>query len=144
MFIKYLELVGYEIKNRKGNSCLALNICDSFLLFSYLVLVVMVLWQYGMNTMSYFVTLILSLRSLFKFWIKHKKIKSGGSSISISYIISIVVYLFLTCLLVIFYFFLTDATVTKVLLTIYYSIFALFETTDILVNCYDAEPRLYK
>lgn len=138
-------MVGYDINNINGNSCPILNFFDGILLLGYLFLVIFTLWKNGIDTLPYIATLILSLRALFKFWIRHRKIKSKSNSnnVAIVHIISITIYLFLTFVMAAFYFMSNDATSTKVILTIYYVIYALFEFTEILAKCYDAEPHLY-
>ena len=143
IFKNFLESLGYDINKPSGKSCLGLNIFDFILLLVYLVFIFSALWIYGIHTLSYIATIILSFRALVEFGICQKKAKTQGSAIAIVYTISFVIYIFLILVLALFYFFANDILI-KVLASLYYLTFAFFETTNILARCFEAEPHLYK
>lgn len=148
---KYLELWGYDVKDSTGKQCLFLNISDFILLCLYLFLVITALWTYGIRSLSYISIIMVALRSLVRFWQEHQLVKRDGKSITAVYTVSFTVYLMLSFILILIYFYIyfspkglnEGTSLSKVLLTFYYLIFALFETNGILAKCFNATPHLY-
>lgn len=147
---KYLEALGYDVNNPKGSSCWILNIIDIFLLLFYIGIVIYNTWlsiagvSNNISDLTYMATAILSCRTLIKFWIKERTLKKDGISITITYTVGIVIYLFLTSILIFCNLFFSNEELSKLLLIIYYILFAIFELTEILTRCFDAEPHKYK
>ena len=141
---KYLNSIWkYDINDSTGKTNIGLNVFDFLLLLIYMFLTVFSLWTGGITTIPYFVTIVLALRSMLRFWKMHKKIKRNGNSIAIAYLIRIGLYFFVTVILSIMYITFEETNSIKVLLTIYYSVFAIFEITDILAECFNASPHVY-
>lgn len=139
---KYLEIWGYDVNNSKGNSCWLLNTIDFILLLFYIGIVMYNTWNYRISDLIYVATAILSCRALMKFWIKEVTFKKDGASVSMPYTIGIIIYLFLTFILIICYFYFGNGQ--KIFLLIYYILFAIFEITEVLTIYFDAEPHKYK
>lgn len=143
LIIKLLEGLGYTINNSKGNSCWVLNTIDMFLLISYISIVIYNALKLGISDLTYVATAILSCRVLMKFWIKEKDFQKDGASVSLPYTIGIVIYLLVTVILVIFYFAAGDGKTARIILSIYYVLFLIFEAIEILTRYFDAEPSKY-
>lgn len=141
---KILISMGYDINNPKGDSCRGLNIIDLIFLFFYLGLVLSSLWMDGIKDISYFATIVLSIRSFLKFWVRHKKVKRNKNEVAIVHIVSIIIFLSLFCLMALIYSFSDGQMIKNVAITVYYIVLTAFEIIEILVRCYDAEPHIYR
>ena len=145
---KYLKLLGYDIGNTKGDSCIILNICDFALLLGYIVIATINVLgsrlDQGVN-LTYVATAILSCRTLFRFWIKERMLKKAQKgNITLTYTIGILLYLLLTAFFIICYFFISNDELSKLFLILYYCMFFIFELTEIFTRSFDANPHIYK
>lgn len=140
---KFLDIMGYNVKNSKGDTCFGVNTIDLLSLIAYLVLVLISLWKNTTETLSYFATVFVSVRAFLKYLTRQIKVKKNGDDIAIAHIISISVYAVVFVVMIMFYFLSNEETVKNTVITFYYFIFAFFEFVDILARYYDAEPRIY-
>ncbi len=147
---KCLTSIGYDVRDKNGNSCRILNGLDMLVLIVYVCIVIYNTCISGVNgnaslsTLTYIATSAVSLRTLLKFWIKERTLKKDKESVSITHTIGMVAYCMITGILILGYFFINNEELAKILLIVYYVLFAIFEITEILVRCFDAEPHKYK
>ena len=105
---------------------------------------VIVLWRDGISLLPFFATVILMIRSFIDYRKRHKQVKSGNNSVAIAFLVRESIYPIVILFAGVLYFSTTSDTFEKVLLSLCYSVFTVFELTDVLADCYDAVPQVYK
>lgn len=140
------SLCKYEIKDPTGRNNLIVNIFDAAVYLVYLGITIYVLWTKGVATLPFFTTVLLMVRSFLKYRKLYNKMrkKHNGDSVTIAFMVRMVIYLmliFVACVLILCS---TDVNMGKWILSICYVFFAVFELTDILVDCFSAEPIVFK
>lgn len=142
---KYIKnICKYDIGNSKGNNNLRLNCLDTLVYLTYLTITLGTLWTEGITTLPFIATMLLIIRSLFDEYRKTQNLQKGNARLAPASQYRVIVYtcsLFFICIL---YFATGDEYIGKLLLTIGYVVFALFELTDILLDCYEAVPHVYQ
>lgn len=145
MLEKYIyKICQCEIKDASGRSNIGINITDALIYSIYLTITVGTLWTVGITTLPFIATVLLIIRSLLKQLRLARTLQKGGNRLAPTYQYRILIYGFLIFFISVVYVLSKDASIGKILLTICYGIFALFEFTDILIDCYAATPIVYK
>lgn len=136
----------YEIKDPGGTNNLVANAIDVVVYLSYLAITLYVLWKEGVATLPFFTTVLLMVRSYLKYQKLYNQMKKkyNGNSVTIAFMLRRVVYLMLILIACVLVLCSTDVNIGKLVLSICYVFFAIFELTDILVDCFNAEPTVFK
>lgn len=138
------KICDYEIKDASGHNNICINSIDAAIYTMYIAITIITLWTTkGITTLPFFATVLLVCRSFLKqFSLAHKIKKSGNTAPA--YSARCVAYAITILFISIVYLSSSDESIGKILLTICYGIFALYEYTDLLIDCYDATPKVYK
>lgn len=133
-----------KIEDESGKNNIGINIADAAIYSIYLVITIGTLWTVGIRTLPFFATVLLIIRSLLDQFRLSKSFQKGGNRIAPSYHYRILIYGFLIIFIAVMYIAINNEYNRKILLTICYGVFALFEFTDILIDCFAATPLVYK
>ena len=141
----YIQKVCWcDIHNQHGTNNIWINLVDVFCYLCYLAITISTLWIEGIATLPFFATLILIIRSFLKHLKSTYNTQKNGDRIIPTHQNRVLIYGFLIVFIAIMYCTVSTAYIREILLTICYGIFALYELTDILLDCYDATPRVLK
>lgn len=139
-----LNVCKCDIGNSGGKNNIKINVADMLVYLTYLAITIETLWVEGITTLPFIATMLLIIRSLFKEYRKTQNIQKGGARISPTSQNRSLIYGCSLVFIFILYFATGDEYIGKLLLTICYAIFAAFELTDVLLDCYEATPRVYQ
>ena len=87
--------------------------------------------------------MLLVVRSIFKYHKLYSHYKRSTNQIALAFKLRKTIYFTIIGFLCVLYLSIKDENIGKVLLSLCYAVSALFELTDILVDCFDATPRLF-
>ena len=145
VFMLYMrDVCRYDIKDLTGSNNRIVNIIDAVVYIVYLGITFLTLWINGINTLPFISTVLLIIRSFLKNLKLYNKLRSGGNNVAFAFVGRMIVYAVVILFIGISYFAIGGDIVGKVLLSICYVLFALFELTDILADCFDAAPHVYR
>lgn len=137
------DVCKYRIANKAGNNNLIANIIDAIIYLTYIAITIFVLWKEGIATLPFIATILLTIRSFLKHLKISQVIKNKKNGIAFAHSLRMCIYsvsIFFACML---YVVIKDDNVGSMLLTLCYTIYAVFELTDILADCYEATPIVY-
>lgn len=142
---KYIQNVcKCDIANSGGKNNIKLNFLDMLAYLTYFAITLATLWIEGITTLPFIATILLIIRSFIDEYRKSQNIQKGGARLAPASQNRALIYGCSLVFIVILYFATSDEYIGKLLLTICYVIFAVFELTDILLDCYEATPRVYQ
>lgn len=144
---EFLLKIGYIVDDVSGKTNKGLNILDIAFNTVYFFLTSINLWIFGIGKISYWLIIIISIRSIFKYWRRFSDNKSNNKGIPFTYLFQIMFFVIIFFIFTILFFALysTDnpntIIVLKILVNSYYLFVSFFELIDILTNMFKATPR---
>lgn len=133
-----------EIGNSSGKNNLGTNILDAVVYLGYLAITIGTLWTDGITTLPFYATVLVIARSLFVQDRMAKSVTKKGKQIAPAYQDRIANYRILIGITCVTFALAGSDLVGKVLISICYAVVAIYEFTDILIDCYEAKPVVYK
>lgn len=132
-----------NIKNDSGNNKVLSNTIDFIALIAYIVLALITVFNGTLNNLSYWIIIILSIRSIA---IHLKQIKNEDEGINIVQVVLTAILGFFSILIfgLFFAFNNTPDEWVRIIFSAYYLLYFITELTDILFSLYDAEPYYFK
>ena len=143
---KYLQssFCQYELCDYSGKHNRGFNIWDAVLLLLYIGITIYTVWSSTVRPLTFFATIILIGRYIIGFIRKTENFTTDKYEVVLTYYFRVILLSFISVCLFIVYFSSEHNVVINAFLTVYYTVFAIFEITDVLADCYSARPRLYE
>lgn len=142
---RYICEVCYcKIGDSSGKNNLGTNILDAVSYLGYLAITIGTLWTDGIAALPFYATVLVIVRSLFAQVRMARVVAEKGKEIAPAYQNRIVLYRALIGITFVTFALAGNDLVGKVLVSICYVVVAIYEFTDILLDCYAAKPVVYK